>query len=163
MPHFYQTLSSDRADAIIASQIVRTGNELSNCWLSLSGERVSGVLCAYPASAQQDLQRDGLHQIARSLTPEELPVFFAHLGGLREQVPPVDERGLYLARFAVDESVRGTNLASDLLRRLIDEAGDDGMSLHVRADNERAIAFYRKHGFAITDAGGTDYRVMERR
>jgi ribosomal protein S18 acetylase RimI-like enzyme len=70
---------------------------------------------------------------------------------------------MYLARIAIAESYRGTSLASNLLAGLIETAGDEGVSLHVRADNRRAIALYQRRGFNFVDDEGKDYRIMERR
>lgn len=51
---------------------------------------------------------------------------------------------------AVSEAVRGAGVAAKLLKRCEQEIRRQGyvrISLEVRAANERAIAFYRKHGY----------------
>ncbi|MFH2056499.1 MAG: N-acetyltransferase [bacterium] len=55
-----------------------------------------------------------------------------------------------LYSIAVSEAVRGQGVAPQLLKRGEQEVQRHGctkLSLEVRADNERAIAFYRKHGY----------------
>ena len=163
MPHFYRTLPDDRSDAIIGMQLLQLGNELSECQVSKSGETVTAVLCTYPSSEQVDRQRCGLHQFAGMLERHELPIFFGHLNELREQMVPISSEGQYLARFAVHEERQGTSLASDLLGTLSRTVGCSTISLHVRSDNARALAFYKKQGFKFADTALKDYRVMERR
>lgn len=63
-------------------------------------------------------------------------------------------RGAQIAGVYVDASARGLGVAgaaiADVTRRLLDE-GLPGVTLHVRADNQPAIAAYRRAGF--TDRG----------
>ncbi len=163
MPQFYATVAADRAREIVAAEMLGPDNELSDCLCSVADNAVTGVLCAYPAATQAQRQRAGLHHFAGSLDRDEVAVFFAHLKALREQIGPIGPVSHYLARLAVSESCRGSPLATEILGALLDMAGIGGVSLHVHADNARAIAFYRKSGFVSVGDAKLDYLVMERR
>lgn len=55
-----------------------------------------------------------------------------------------------LFRFYVDQRWHGSGVAATLMRAVLSEAGSfaaDSVWLGVWAENHRAIAFYRKHGF----------------
>ncbi|MEM7214242.1 MAG: GNAT family N-acetyltransferase [Pseudomonadota bacterium] len=54
----------------------------------------------------------------------------------------------------------GTGLADDLMRAtLVKHSGLQSIALKVIKGNDRAIAFYEKHGFAITDEIASDEQV----
>lgn len=56
----------------------------------------------------------------------------------------------YVQTIAVDPALQGHGLGTTLLQRLIDESTRRGckqLDLEVRADNDRAIALYERHGF----------------
>lgn len=73
-------------------------------------------------------------------------VGMATSGPPRDEDPPVD---LELYAINVLRRAHGTGLADDLMARAI---GDRPAYLWVLEGNDRAIAFYRRHGFA--DEGG---------
>jgi ribosomal protein S18 acetylase RimI-like enzyme len=59
---------------------------------------------------------------------------------------------LRILMIAVDRTFRNRRIGSDLLRHLLLAFSEiRTVQLEVRTDNEGAIAFYRKHGFAIVD------------
>lgn len=62
-------------------------------------------------------------------------------------VRQVKLEGLYLM-----EEARGTGVSDQLMERALRFAGDQVMDLEVVEYNERAINFYKKHGFAIVPA-----------
>jgi ribosomal-protein-alanine N-acetyltransferase len=58
----------------------------------------------------------------------------------------------YIASIAVDPGQRRAGLGSRLMRTVMDKLGDEGVTsvaLHVRAENESAIAMYRRLGFDV--------------
>ena len=59
---------------------------------------------------------------------------------------------VWLDRLHVAPKQFGTGLAANLLRAMLAaHSGLASISLEAIEGNERAIAFYRKHGFAVTD------------
>jgi ribosomal protein S18 acetylase RimI-like enzyme len=63
-----------------------------------------------------------------------------------------NNRKVWLDRLHVAPKLFGTGLAADLLRAILAaHAGLATISLEVIEGNDRAIAFYRKHGFAVTE------------
>lgn len=57
-----------------------------------------------------------------------------------------------LDRLHIDKSAFGTGLAADLLHAVLAaHAGIPSIALEVIEGNDRAIAFYRKHGFEVVE------------
>ena len=81
-----------------------------------------------------------------------------------------DRNQAWIERMHVLPEYHGTGLADDMMRAtLIKHAGLQSIALKVLSENERAIAFYQKHGFSITDeipsdpsVGGADSAIMSR-
>jgi ribosomal protein S18 acetylase RimI-like enzyme len=94
------------------------------------------------------------------------------LAGFAQLKLGADPSRIEIARFYVDRPFHGRGIAQTLMQRCLDEGTARGartISLGVWERNERAKAFYRRHGFV--DVGsqvfivGTDVqtdRVMER-
>jgi len=76
----------------------------------------------------------------------------------------------WIDRIHVFEAFRGKGIASDLLKAtLVKHSGLQSIALKVIEGNDRAIAFYEKHGFVKTDViendetvGGANAIVMSR-
>ncbi|KOX94058.1 GCN5 family acetyltransferase [Haloarcula rubripromontorii] len=81
--------------------------------------------------------------------------FAGYVAAEVDETPSVFDRPdrLVICDIYVGESYRGTGLADDLIDRLRDWAHDAGceeFSLDPHVDNDRANAFYEKHGFKRT-------------
>ncbi|MER8705502.1 GNAT family N-acetyltransferase [Mesorhizobium sp. M1088] len=65
----------------------------------------------------------------------------------------MDDKGeVMLERLHIDKSEYGTGLAADLLHAVLAaHAGIPSIALEVTEGNDRAIAFYRKHGFEVVE------------
>lgn len=65
----------------------------------------------------------------------------------------MDDKGeVMLERLHIDKSEYGTGLAADLLHAVLAaHAGIPSIALEVIEGNDRAIAFYRKHGFEVVE------------
>ena len=63
----------------------------------------------------------------------------------------VDQRTCDLDQMVVAPEAWGSGLAAALIAEA-KRLSPDGLDLHVNTDNERAIRFYEKHGFAISGA-----------
>lgn len=60
----------------------------------------------------------------------------------------------------VDPAFHGSGVADALMRSGMEWLGEDGpMWLNVIQHNERAVRFYRKHGFEVDDAVKTDHVI----
>jgi ribosomal protein S18 acetylase RimI-like enzyme len=82
-----------------------------------------------------------------------MPPFRWKIGGRQMAGDAEMDCRLRLLSIAVDPGFRGTGLALEIQRRFLDqlkEAGHPRVGLSVKADNERAIAFYRKTGWTLT-------------
>lgn len=83
----------------------------------------------------------------------------------------MDERNqAWIERIHLVPEKFGSGIAEDLLRAtLAKHSGLQSIALKVLSDNSRAIAFYEKHGFSVTDkitadpdVGGADSLIMSR-
>ena len=84
------------------------------------------------------------------------PLGFALL--CRSDLPEAEPGDIELRRIYVLQRCQGSGLAAVLIERAIaSAAGHRRLVLGVNADNSRAQAFYRKHGFAI--AGMRNFTV----
>jgi ribosomal-protein-alanine N-acetyltransferase len=64
----------------------------------------------------------------------------------------LQEREGYIASIAVEPDLRRAGLGSRLMRAVVDKLRDEGVTsvaLHVRAENEAAIAMYTRLGFDV--------------
>lgn len=81
--------------------------------------------------------------------------FAGYIAAGIDEAPSVFDRPdrLFICDIYVGEQYRGTGLADDLFDRIRDwahEAGCGELSLDPHVDNDRANAFYEKHGFERT-------------
>ena len=97
-------------------------------------------------------------------------VGFCHIGAFHLPFDKGDRRALELHRLYISDALKGSGLADALMVWAIERANARGAQdfyLGVYAENARAQAFYRRHGFEIVGAyqfpvGGTldDERIM---
>ena len=161
VPPYYQSLSFEAAEELIAAEFATPGTELEHCLAAVDGGRVLGILCTYPMQDMAERQYNSFQFVGRTLERADFAAFAANLRLLRSDFPEIDGEGEYLAFISVAEDVRGSGLANVLLDRAISHAALDPLFLTVRRDNERARAFYCKHGFEQV-AAGTDYAFLSR-
>jgi ribosomal protein S18 acetylase RimI-like enzyme len=76
----------------------------------------------------------------------------------------VDRQGgaVTVVDLALLPSWRGRGIGSALLRQVLDEAGGEGLAVHlaVAADNLRALRLYRRLGFAVAGSTGAYVRLV---
>ena len=112
-----------------------------------------------PAVQRAELETPGAVTLAmlRADAPDDAGALAAY-AQLRAGPPPREvgsARAMEIARFYVDRPWHGAGLAPTLMRaalRTAHERGADTMWLGVWSGNARAIAFYRRMGFAIVGA-----------
>lgn len=154
-------LYADIADLVVpvlADEFLVPGSELSGA-IAIADDQVRGLIAAYPAEEYSARQRVSLHHALTELSPADGKLLINQLSLLASKVPKGAMHGQYLARFTVAEGERGTGVA-DAMMAVFLEGGSEA-SLHVQADNARAIAFYRRHGFTET-AATIDFLLMSR-
>jgi ribosomal protein S18 acetylase RimI-like enzyme len=81
------------------------------------------------------------------------------LAGIHELFSPLDPGDFYLSRIAVEPSARGQGLGARLLSAVVATAAQTGATAvraDVSADNDAAIALYRKAGFEVGSARGSE-------
>lgn len=124
-----------------------------------------------PEDLQAHLAKSyGVPQQTRELANPDVVTLLAHQGAtlvgyaqVRRQPPPpcvTQEWPIELQRFYVDRSAHGTGVAQVLMSAAHEAArqlGGKHVWLSVWERNPRAIAFYKKVGFA--DAGSADFYV----
>jgi ribosomal protein S18 acetylase RimI-like enzyme len=73
----------------------------------------------------------------------------------------MDDTGdVMLDRLHIDKSEYGTGLAADLLHAVLAaHAGIPSIALEVIEGNDRAMAFYRKHGFEVVERRAASHGV----
>lgn len=72
-------------------------------------------------------------------------------------------RTAYVSSFVVAQEVEGKGVSRQLFERFCELAKSSGMnvvSLNVRADNPRAIAFYRKMGLQLDGPGRDEFHSL---
>lgn len=81
-----------------------------------------------------------------------------------------DRNQAWIERMHILPEYKGTGLADDLMRAtLVKHSGLQSIALKVLKGNDRAVAFYQRHGFSVTDelesddaVGGAGAIVMSR-
>jgi ribosomal protein S18 acetylase RimI-like enzyme len=161
---FYSIFDADRArvlPAVVAQ--FETDSELNQVVAAVEGPEVAGIAAYYAAEEMAARQAAGLRLLLEVATDAG-----ACVKGVRAfaaQFTAPGSQGAYISRFAVDPSRRGSGLAAELLRhaeRAIAARGWRRVRLHVRHDNARGLAFYRKAGYGPADAGDRGYLLLEK-
>ena len=127
-------------EKLLAAAIMETGNPVSheNVLLLEHEGVVAGLILAYP------WDQHGVSSLLRRLVPKK------KIKILEGMLEVADKDSLYINTLWVDAPWRGSGVADELMGCAILMAKDMGLakiSLHVWADNERALRFYRRHGF----------------
>ena len=163
LPDFYRSLPRDESTLLvrIRDEFSSDFTELGDAMAMLDRKRVDGMFAAYPADERTERQEASVRHMLEALDEEGQDSFLSALAQRAAAIGPVPEDSYYLARFAVAQELRGTGFADRLLAAFM-HAGRRyaRYTLHVRADNHRAIAFYRKYGFATWGSGDVDFLTM---
>ena len=162
---FYSIFSADPARVLpaIAAQFAED-SELNQLVAALDGPRVTGIASYYAASEMGARQAAGMRTLLRAA--DDVGRCMTGLRGFLAHFTPPGEEGAYISRFAVDPGLRGSGLATGLLsqiERAIAAKGLRDVRLHVRKDNARGVAFYRKNGYDLADDGSRGYLLLEKR
>ena len=137
-------------DALLANLGARTFNEAYA--KDLPAETMAEYL---PVAFNPRVQAEELREVGSAFLIVEIGEEAVGYARLKEgQAPPVvgGSRPIELARIYLVQEATGSGVGSKLMQACLEEAkikGCDRIWLGVWERNERAIAFYRKWGFAI--------------
>ena len=135
--------------------------------LGESWRRTYGPLIGIETTARISDEHHAAQRLAAELADDNVLSFVAERSDRSiagHATAKMDETGdVKLERLHVDESEYGTGLGADLLHAVLAaHAGIPSIALEVLEGNDRAIAFYRKHGFEVVerrpDAHGAEGR-----
>lgn len=149
MSGLYEPIGEEMVD-VLAGEFLVEGSELNDA-VAVAGTAVYGIIASYPSSEYRVRQNVSLHYALTNLGADAGRTLVAQLRSLVGQFPQADPQGEYLARFAVTSELRGRGLADDLFKVFL--STHPKVSLHVRTDNARAIAFYKRYGLSAKAAG----------
>lgn len=125
-------------DLVATALGTQTGHlSCGNTLLAEQGPELLGLVYAYP-------EDQGQTSVLERLIPR------GRLDQAREILTAAEPGSLYVNTFWVAERARGGGLADLLMEQALlwaGQAGLAGISLHVWADNARALGFYARHGF----------------
>ena len=127
---------------ILTSLIISEDNAYSyeNAVLAVKNNELAGLVLSYP------WHMHNLPDTAKNLISRD------RLERLWEILFQLDEKSLHINTIWVREDLRGRGIADafiDIASSLALESGLNRLSLHVWADNTRAINFYNRHNFLI--------------
>lgn len=157
LPAYYEVEGIDKAEMAhsVVELIGKPGSETEKGFAALIDNKMVGIATYLSANKLSVAQLVGVQVLLKQLSSGSARIFREHLRSYDTDIEiPIDE-SIYLARFAVEKSFRGLGLAGKLMDELLSlnhESGGAGhysVSLHVAQGNQRAIAFYQKHGFDL--------------
>jgi len=168
LPAYYRIDGIDELEmaTAVAGLIGESGSELEKGYAALCGDEVVGILTFLCSELLPPARLVGAQALFKRLSQDSAKQFRNHLRHYDAGFGIVPDGRIYLSRFAIDQYFRGSGLASQMMELFLsleDASGvrRDKFSLHVDRQNERAIAFYRKHGFGIHYTGSR-YLTMVR-
>jgi ribosomal protein S18 acetylase RimI-like enzyme len=168
LPAYYMVDGIDELEmaTAVAGLIGESGSEIEKGYAALSGEEVVGIFTFLCSELLSKARLVGTQALIKRLSHDSAKQFCNHLKHYDAGFGIVPDGSIYLSRFAIDKYYRGSGLASQMIELFLSLEDDFGVrrdkfSLHVDRKNERAIAFYRKHGFGIHHTGSR-YLTMVR-
>lgn len=154
LPELYELVGHVGGDPVAAAiaQMDVPGSEVGNVRVATKRGRIIGVCATIPAAGLARAQLIGTGALLSSVGPVQRKDLGERIKVFRGQIPKAPTTGNYLTRIAVVADARGTGASDWMMRELLTVGA---LSLHVRRDNTRAIAFYRRHGLVqVADDGG---------
>jgi ribosomal protein S18 acetylase RimI-like enzyme len=160
LPDYYAVDGIDEIEmaAAVAALIGESQSEIEKGYAAVCGNEVVGILTYLYSESLSAARLVGAQTLFKRLSQESARQFRNHLRNYDAGYGTVPDRSIYLSRFAIHKNYRGSGLASQMMELFLSLKGDPGVrrdtfSLHVDQKNERAIAFYRKHGFGSYHVG----------
>lgn len=160
LPAYYAVDGIDELEmaTAVAALIGELESEIEKGYAAVCGNEVVGILTYLYSESLSAARLVGAQTLFKRLSQESARQFRNHLRNYDAGYGTVPAGSIYLSRFAIDKNYRGSGLASQMMELFLSLKDDSGVrrdkfSLHVDQKNERAIAFYRKHGFGIYHIG----------
>ena len=168
LPEFYEALSRylPKIQEHVSMAFGRMGGETEITRVAINSQGiVSGVFSALPARRLKQAQLTDLREYIKGIKHQDRLELRNKLMDIGAETNNLSPDSWYLARFAVAQKFRSSGLSNMLLSRFMEYTQEfDTYSLHVKADNHRAVAFYRRNNFVpVADQGNSRYLVMERK
>ena len=152
MDHDYYALfglGADALDAVLRALLLQPDSEFGSAQMAMQDDDAVGLVAAFPALETFARRMQVLKaMLAASPDPHGARARLRGFEGAGRLAP---QDGWYLAKLAVAPSLRGRGIGGHLLARFVEQARFEGRTpcLHVRRDNDGALALYRRHGFEI--------------
>jgi ribosomal protein S18 acetylase RimI-like enzyme len=128
--------------------------------VALAADRVVGLELGYDREQLGRQAVRGSLLLLRHSPPSRWWHLVARAGRVVDRYVPRPGAGAYyINNLAVAPARRGRGIGERLLTHAVERArrgGYEAVELDVTAVNERAIAFYRRHGFVAVSASGTE-------
>lgn len=166
LPLYYQVPGMNNEDmaACVAESLGQEGGELGRGLVALHKNLVAGVLTYISGEKLTRARLVSTHFLLRHLSESSSALFREHLKTYHADFGEIPKYSLYISRFTVGESYRGSGIADRIMKTFLSlvessSQNQNTASLHVDKHNERAIAFYRKHDFRIYEKDSY-YRTM---
>ncbi|MBC8023815.1 MAG: GNAT family N-acetyltransferase [Burkholderiales bacterium] len=161
---FYSIFSRDRSRVLpaVVAQFA-TDSELNQLVAALDDGHVVGIGAYYSAAEMAARQAMGLRLLLE--VAEDPGACVKGVRAFSTNFTPPGDAGAYVSRFAVAESQRGSGVAGLLhahMESAITRRGWGRIRLHVRRDNARGLAFYRKLGYVPADPSDRGYLLLEK-
>jgi ribosomal protein S18 acetylase RimI-like enzyme len=161
---FYSIFTADRARILpaIAAQF-QSETELNRLVAAIDSGELVAIGACYDAAEMAMRQAAGLRLLLE--VADDIGAATKGLRGFAAHFSAPGAEDAYISRFAVAREQRGSGVAMDLLDRVERAARARDrrrISLHVRRDNHRGIAFYRKAGYLPGDAGSRGYLLLHK-
>lgn len=165
VPQFYSLvpLEKQRLHDLLGNSIGARGSELQHALMAGAAPFPLGIATWLPVSQLRSAQQVSTVTLMRQIDRAEMGEFRRAVAAYGEGVEPIDAEGTYCSRITVAAEARGQGIGRALLHRLHSDGGHADVWLHVSADNDRAIAVYRKAGFKFASETAYRSRAMVRR
>jgi ribosomal protein S18 acetylase RimI-like enzyme len=158
-PHIFDYIYSvpkEKILSILGHLFVEPDHIFSHeyCWVASDSDRITGVCVMYPnrdiKRLEKNMRKYGKLFLKYMSLPALLGIPFR--GRIDRLFPELDKDALYISNLAVDPDFRRKGVATFLLQKSVNHAGEIGcgvVSLYVDINNDPGIQLYQKFGFSI--------------
>lgn len=159
LPLFYHVdgIEDGEIATAIAASIGGRGSEIEKGYVAVYGDQAVGILTFIEGKMLASARLVGVQAVLKHLSRNSAKLFMRHLKHYDADYGSVPDTSIYLGRFAISQAYRGSGLANQMMDVFLTSmlGGEQRIgtySLHVDSSNKRAIAFYRKHSFSISQS-----------
>ena len=160
LPDYYVVNGIDDTEmaTAIAGLIAKSGSEIESGFIAICNNKAIGILTYICSESLPSARLIGTQSLMRQLSKDSTKNFLTNLRSYNTGFEVIPNNNIYLSRFAVDKQYRGKGLAGQLISKFLSMENFNSTtkkeaSLHVNKDNKRAISFYHKCHFTISNEG----------